>query len=446
MMHLYFLSRFTALCRLSLLHLLRAAGIAALALFVAAANAPCLLSLASSARLGETRYADIVLADTVPATQSPISLQDSAQSLAITPGIVQLNERVSWQILPVPGYSPETEFSLTVGGVFYFSQRDGDSTSRLNQIFGGAQYTTRNQFVVSVIPELYFNRENTHLFGQVEVSRYPNYFYGIGNDMPESNREPFAIFRAAAIGSLWFSLNGKGIRNGVNGGLHFDIDYQDVIERQDGGILAKEGADSIAGRNGGLLAGLGLTLNYDTRDVAVASQTGEFVDVRFVPYLPLLGSVFTGWRASVDARKYWRLAAPTRDSEGFAHTLAAMWFFDVMEGNIPFFRMGLLGTNLSGAALARGYFGGRFRDKMMSVAQVEYRFPLFWRFGGVMFAATGNVAPSIGAFDFSTLKHSVGAGIRFALAPEERINLRIDVGYGFATQTLYPYISFTEAF
>ena len=48
--------------------------------------------------------------------------------------------------------------------------------------------------------------------------------------MPESNREPFTIFRAAAIGSMWFSLNGQGIRNGVNVGMYFDFDYQMFIE------------------------------------------------------------------------------------------------------------------------------------------------------------------------------------------------------------------------
>jgi hypothetical protein len=108
--------------------------------------------------------------------------------------------------------------------------------------------------------------------------------------------------------------------------------------------------------------------------------------------------------------------------------------------------MALLGQNISGVALARGYFGGRFRDKVMSLAQVEYRFPIIWRFGGVVFAGTGNVASSVDKFDFTNLKTGIGAGLRFSLVPEERINLRIDVGYGFATQTLYPYISFTEAF
>lgn len=354
--------------------------------------------------------------------------------------------RIGWRILPVPGYAPETLLSLTIGGLYYFSQQGGDSSSRLNQIFGGMQYTQRNQFVVSILPELYFNQENNRFFGQFEVSRYPDFFYGVGNNLPESNREAFTIFRTAAIGSLWFSLNGQGIRNGINAGVHFDFDYQNIIERQQGGLLTRSGTDSISGRNGGLLAGLGLTLNYDTRDAAISSRKGEFFDVRLIPYTRLLGSTFEGWRGTFDARKYWTFNTPSAESEGYAHTLAVQFYADAMTGNIPFFRMGFLGANISGVALARGYYGGRFRDKVMSFVQAEYRFPIWWRFGGVVFAGTGNVAATPSAFDFTTLKHSFGVGLRFAIVPEERINLRLDVGYGLATQTLYPYISFTEAF
>lgn len=87
--------------------------------------------------------------------------------------------RSGFRILPVPGYSPETTWSLTVGALYFFGQPDGDSTSRLNQLYGGVQYTLRNQFVVGIFPELYFNHENIRLFGEFEASRYPDFFYGV---------------------------------------------------------------------------------------------------------------------------------------------------------------------------------------------------------------------------------------------------------------------------
>lgn len=355
-------------------------------------------------------------------------------------------QRIGWRVLPIPSYAPETSFALTVAGVHYFAQPDGNSESRLNQLFFGVQYTLRNQFIASVLPEMYFNRENIRLFGQFEVSRYPDFFYGVGNALPESNREPFTIFRAAAIGSLWFSLNGQGIRNGVNAGVRFDIDYQNVIERTPNGILAANMGDTVAGRHGGLLSGVGLAINYDTRDVVVAPRTGGYVDFRLVPYTRLLGSNFEAWRMTLDVHKYWTFAPASLEDNGFAHTLALQWFNDFTWGDVPFFRMGMIGQNISGLALGRGYFGGRFRDKILSHVQAEYRFPIFWRFGGVVFAGAGNVSPSLETFELSSTKTSIGAGLRFAVVPEERINLRIDVGYGFATQTIYPYVSFTEAF
>jgi hypothetical protein len=385
----------------------------------------------------------IVALTTLGLIQMSLFAQETESTTA---SIATIPKRTGWRILPVPGYAPETLLSLTIGGIYYFPQSDGDSTSRLNQIFGGIQYTLRNQFIVSVLPELYFNHGNIRLFGQFEVSYYPDYFYGVGNNLPESNREPFAISRAAAIGSLWFSLNGKGIKNGINAGMCFDFDYQNIKPQKADGILERMGTDSIPGRNGGLLAGLGLTLNYDSRDLTIAARTGELVEMRILPYTRLLGSNFEGWRGTLDVRKYWTFNTPTASDEGFGHTLAVQLYADAMMGDIPFFRMGLLGANIGGLALERGYYGGRFRDKILGIVQAEYRFPIWWRFGGVVFAATGNVAAAPSDFDLTTLKHSVGAGLRFALIPEERINLRIDFGYGFATKTFFPYISFTEAF
>jgi hypothetical protein len=89
---------------------------------------------------------------------SALHSQGFSTTATKTPSIT--TSRTGWRILPAPNYAPETSFALTLGGVYFFAQPDGDSTSRLNQIFGGVQYTLRNQFVVSALPEMYFNHEN----------------------------------------------------------------------------------------------------------------------------------------------------------------------------------------------------------------------------------------------------------------------------------------------
>lgn len=343
--------------------------------------------------------------------------------------------------LAVPGYAPETSLSLTGGGLYFWRRTNDNATNRLNQIFGGVQVTLRKQFILSFYPDVYFNNENIRLYGQAEVSRYPDYFYGVGTTtaLTEETREPFTIFRTALIGSLLFSVNGKGIRNGVNIGVRFDFDYQNMVERKVGGLLE---SGTILGSDGGLIAGVGLAINYDSRDVAIAATQGGFVEFRAVPYLKALGGKYDFTRFTLDARTYWSVAGDS----SYPHVLALHWYNELSTGDVPFFRMGLLGTSIGGTAVMRGIFNGRFRDKMMSAAQAEYRLPIGGRWGAVAFVGAGNVSSSLDAFQFEHIKIALGAGLRFALVPDEHINIRFDIGYGVSTKTLFPYISFTEAF
>jgi hypothetical protein len=69
----------------------------------------------------------------------------------------------------------------------------------------------------------------------------------------------------------------------------------------------------------------------------------------------------------------------------------------------------------------------------------------FWeRWGMVGFVGIGNVAPSISELGFGLLKSSWGLGLRYAAIPEERLNIRID--FGFGTQNPGFYLNIREAF
>ena len=112
-----------------------------------------------------------------------------------------------------------------------------------------------------------------------------------------------------------------------------------------------------------------------------------------------------------------------------------------MAGDVPFNQLAQLG----GVARMRGYFEGQYRDKTYAMTQVEYRImPLFWRLGAVLFAGIGEVAGRFRDFDLAHLKVSVGAGLRYALDPAERIHIRVDAGVGPGTWGLA--VNVLEAF
>ena len=81
------------------------------------------------------------------------------------------------------------------------------------------------------------------------------------------------------------------------------------------------------------------------------------------------------------------------------------------------------------AAFFRKAFGSDYKFNMITF-QAEYRLPLFWRLGAVGFAGFGDVARKIEDFEISRFKYTVGIAFRFMFDSQERINARLDIGFG----------------
>jgi len=92
----------------------------------------------------------------------------------------------------------------------------------------------------------------------------------------------------------------------------------------------------------------------------------------------------------------------------------------------------------------RGHYRGRYRDKNLMAFQTEYRWNFFKRFGLALFGGFGNVSNDFNNFRFDELKYSVGAGLRYMVVPSQRINIRLDVGFGRETTGFY--INIADAF
>jgi hypothetical protein len=92
----------------------------------------------------------------------------------------------------------------------------------------------------------------------------------------------------------------------------------------------------------------------------------------------------------------------------------------------------------------RGYTPGQFRDRASWAVQGEWRRTVRGRLGVVAFAGLGGVSPKISSIGESTLLPGGGAGLRFLVAPDYRINLRLDAAVGRDSHAVY--VSIGEAF
>jgi hypothetical protein len=332
-------------------------------------------------------------------------------------------ERDGWAAFPFFTYAPETDLGLGAFGIYFFRFASEATETRPSSIAVDALGTTRGQVLAEIIPEFYWDDERFNLWSRFDFRLYPDEFYGVGPDTPDVV-EPYSSM--AFRGAAWLR---RTLWRDLSAGVRAEGQYFEITEHPENGLFDRE---DIRGEQGGFLLGLGLTLDWDTRDNAVESYSGSYFMTQLMTWQKELGSEYAFTRLTVDLRQFVELY------EG--HALGFQLYSEMNFGSPPFYQMARIG----GPSRMRGYYDGRYVDETSLVAQMEYRFPIFWRFRGVVFASAGDVAPSIDEFDFLNIEVAGGAGLRFQLDLEERLNLRLD--FGFSPESWGAYVYVAEAF
>ena len=312
--------------------------------------------------------------------------------------------------LPYVYYSPETKIAFGVGSIYSFRNSTDPLKTRPSNMKIAATYTQRKQFIFAFLPEIYLKNESYYIQGSYNFYKYPDKFWGFGNKSSNDAEEDYTpnYFKT-------FTNIEKQITSGIYIGLRYQFEYITIKKTDDDGVLQDR---TILGSEGGTASGLGFIINYDTRNHIYYPNSGEYCQIYTTLFNKNIGSDYEFTLVSIDLRKYYSVFDK--------HVLALQTFNTFINGNPPFQMMGLLG----GSYWMRGYYFGRYRDKNMITFQSEYRFPVYWRFGGVGFLGFGDVADKIKRFQLKEFKYTFGAGIRFTFDKKEKINARLDFGFG----------------
>lgn len=323
----------------------------------------------------------------------------------------------SWLVLPFLAYAPETKIS-TGGVVGYYREPPGRRPSSLQSTL---TLTQRRQIILQITPEVFWP-DGTRTAGEIALSSFPDTFFGIGGDTPESLAEDFT--------SRYLSVRATHqveLRSNLRVGPRVAARWEAITETDDGGVLD---AGQLPGSDESLTTGIGAAALWDARDNLYYPRSGSYAEVAGIWHSSLVGSDFTFARFTADLRGY-------RSAGGVV--MAAQVYTEAVAGT-PSFQML---PQLGGSSLMRGYTEGRYRDSVYWTAQAEVRVPLFWRFKAVAFAGAGEVGPRLGPDLFSEIQGSVGLGGRLRLN-DSGVHGRVDIAYGAGGPELY--ISLLEAF
>jgi hypothetical protein len=165
---------------------------------------------------------------------------------------------------------------------------------------------------------------------------------------------------------------------------------------------------------------LGVRVIRDTRSSQFYPTSGEKLEFTGDFFMESLGSKYSF--------QAYRLAFNEYFSLGKNQVLAYDLFGCATTGHPPFYGNCVYGTKNE----LRGYTAGKYFDRYMAAAQVEYRLTLPKGFGLAAFGGVGEVIPGSSQLIFRNnhFLPSVGGGPRFELSKKYHVNLRTDFARG----------------
>ena len=326
------------------------------------------------------------------------------------PATVNKTKRTSFNAYPFVFYTPESKLAFGGGGVFIFYTGDGEELKPSKIGFGG-NYTTNNQYKLSISPNIYMANNDLYMELPTAFGYSVNKYWGIGDETPAYDS---AAYTMRFLTSTFKIQVPPRMFAADRTGIIIDFDYTEIVDNLNNELLQND--STIIAPEGGVLFGLGTDLVWDSRDNIFFPNSGGYQYFKVVFYPGMSDYVFTVME--LDVRGY-RAISPD-------HVFAAQFYVQSVLGDTPFYKMPLLG----GQNRMRGYFNGRYRDNFYGMLQLEYRQYFSKRFGFVAFGGMGNVSSNMLEFQFSNLKYSYGAGLRFLFNKKQKVNLRMDIGFG----------------
>ncbi len=353
--------------------------------------------------------------DPGPADEHPVTPSD--QEKEKDSGIVAF---------PIAFYTSDTSFGFGGTAILFRKNYETDEEKRSDSFTTVLFYTLNNQILNANAGTLYLDEGKYKADLVLVVSRYPEEFYGIG---PHSPWRPETYTPLTVRGEVTFSMR---LWEKIYGGLSVLQGYHKLFSYQEDGPLADYVAHT---RPSGFFSGLGVKFTRDTRDASLYPRDGSLTVLSITCFNEALLSDFSFTTLLFDHRHYHPL--PLKSILAWQFSLNT-----IITGDAPLPYLPSLGNQ----NLMRGYPQGRYRDKTSVAAQVEWRVPIWWRFGAVLFAGIGTVDRSLARYLFDDLKFAGGAGLRVTLSTKNNINFRFDFGMSAERPYLKLYFNLLEAF
>ncbi len=327
--------------------------------------------------------------------------------------------KAEYVVYPSLGYSNET--GIYAGGLAYlrYGSIENDSTSQKNLIYFSTEVSEKKQYSIHFMPKINLKNGEYTMLANAKFKHWPSTFYGIGNEYISGSEEQFTKREY----DIEIELK-KRVTDTWQAAFIYEFSQFQINELEEDGLLEN---GEIPGSEDNVTSGVGFCISYDRRDSDTYPQYGYLYNFKSVLFSSIIASDYSFIRSEIDLRNYFSIF-PNQ-------TLAFQGYFSTVSDEVPFNKMSYLDDNM------RAVTANKFIDRHSIVFRVENRIfpwshPLLERIGFVAFLETGEVAGSMEEFSLNGLKLSYGAGFRISFLMNDRLNVRLDIGFGEQNQSL----------
>jgi len=330
--------------------------------------------------------------------------------------LANLQAQIRFSGSPIFAYSSETGF---MGGAFSYIKYEAYSMPQQSNpdyslsLLSNTIYSQKKQFLIVLIPRYELPDKGLEIGTDLYFKLWPDDFFGIGNATDADVYESYtsALYSLEAYSKLKLPYHFK-VSPILSIGKH------EVTKSISDGILENI---EVLGKEPSTYSGIGYSIAFDNSNDGTYPTKGYNIMLKQIHYLNDLGSDFAYVESKADARAYFPITSKI--------TLALQSDLVEMRGKVPFYNYLELGNRL------RAFPSKRFIDKVRIAGRAEQRvFPfdegILKRIGFVVFAETGRVASELDNITSQDWHYSMGGGLRFSFLPDEKLNLRMDFGYG----------------
>ncbi len=276
---------------------------------------------------------------------------------------------------------------------------------------GGAMRTENGSEAYGVGASLHFDDDRWRYRGGVAKTSFNLGFYTPGTRLPAAAIE----YNVDGVMSFQQGFRRIGERDLFVGlaWIYMDMDIGfDIASDRD-----RFQPHELATRS----SGLGLSLEYDTRDNPFTPSRGWLGMIEGNYYLPGIGSdtAFQSYRGH--AYGYWPLGSRLV----LGGRADARW----ANGDIPFYRLPYIDL--------RGIGSARYQDTRAAVLETELRWNLTRRWALIGFVGAGRTWGRHNSFSDGSSQVSKGAGVRYLIARQLGMHVGVDYAWGPEDDTFY---------